>query len=251
MFGGRAKQQVQPVQNNNKRSNENKGRSGKGKTLGPKEIDAAPQKPLEKVSLFDFLETKLPVNEPPQKVAEMPVEKFVPPTQSFQQNKPNYQKNKTNNEKYESNKYNSKPNNNRGQQYNNYNNSSSQIEYPQHKTNNSRREPVNNKYYNSQTNSQRVEPTTSNSNNYKKEPYQHNANSNTSDKSVNDITQNMSRISLGNNSFASKIIRQQLNIDPASKKQESAKENVISSENGTVFPIGSECLAKYWEDGKV
>ncbi|VEN38143.1 unnamed protein product [Callosobruchus maculatus] len=70
VFGGRVKQNVQPVQNNQNRNNQRQRRDqvkGKGKKLMDEEdIMEKPLKPTNKVSLFSFLEDKLPVNETPQ-----------------------------------------------------------------------------------------------------------------------------------------------------------------------------------------
>nr|CAI5825081.1 unnamed protein product [Callosobruchus analis] len=70
VFGGRVKQNVQPVQNNQNRSNQRQRRDqlkGKGKKMMDEEdIMEKPLKPTNKVSLFSFLEDKLPVNETPQ-----------------------------------------------------------------------------------------------------------------------------------------------------------------------------------------
>ncbi|XP_060531640.1 tudor domain-containing protein 3-like [Cylas formicarius] len=60
-FSGRAKQNVQPQF---KKLMEPHERPRKGRQMTPRdEAQEKPQKPLEKVSLFDFLESKLPANE--------------------------------------------------------------------------------------------------------------------------------------------------------------------------------------------
>nr|CAI5820686.1 unnamed protein product [Callosobruchus analis] len=70
VFGGRVKQNVQPVQSNQNRNNQRQRRDqlkGKGKKMMDEEdIMEKPLKPTNKVSLFSFLEDKLPVNETPQ-----------------------------------------------------------------------------------------------------------------------------------------------------------------------------------------
>ncbi|CAH1981201.1 unnamed protein product [Acanthoscelides obtectus] len=93
VFGGRVKQNVQPVQNYQNRNNQKQRRDqpkGKGKKCMDDEEDVVekPLKPTNKVSLFSFLEDKLPVNENPQHTKysnQFPSDRYRP-NESYKQN---------------------------------------------------------------------------------------------------------------------------------------------------------------------
>ncbi|CAH1159797.1 unnamed protein product [Phaedon cochleariae] len=73
------------------------------------------------------------------------------------------------------------------------------------------------------------------------------SNTNQNKGNMDDLTQGMEKITV-NSQFASRSIRQHLNLGGQKKNEENLKKN--EETNSLTWNIGDECLAKYWEDGK-
>ncbi|CAH0560042.1 unnamed protein product [Brassicogethes aeneus] len=324
VFGGRVKEQVQPVVNRNLNNNTNNNRRNerrgfKGRNLEPREVDDVPQKPLEKVSLFDFLETKLPVAESAPKGIEKPVQQFNYQKSNYER-KSDYKNAPRTSNSYSnapSNGYNNFPkphepySNKKEYQYNNGYNNYTKPNEPYHKKDFGNKDYGNkdfgnkdygnkdfgnkdygnkdfgnkdygnkdfgnkdygnkdfgnkdygNKDFGNKDYGNKDFGGKDYANNQKREhkqpkPESHQQQNHFNpkpqqeqkiEKNLNDIAGNMSRLSLGNSNFASKIIRQQLNIAPNKKPEENLVAN--NQESGELLAVGNECLAKYWEDGK-
>lgn len=173
------------------------------------------QKPPERVSLFHFLEEKLPANEIPEAKT------------SFYESRSNNEH--SNRKPYQ--KENSFPAQNHRGNKPNLTNSNKQFE-------NVERPP---RFYN---NSKNYTPRTANG--YvqpKPAAAAVNQNRTTASNSVDAITNNMEKVSL-NSQFASRSLRQHLNLSSGSKETQKV-------ESDSKWNVGDACLAKYWEDGKV
>jgi tudor domain-containing protein 3 len=203
VFGGGSKQPVQPAFNPRaKKSNEfpvRDKRNMKMKTGNGKEMEEKLQKPLEKVSLFDFLEDKLPPNENPGN--DISQEPFKPhPNNNIQRNTPtNYQNNR-----YHNPYVNAKVTGNNSE----YQNNSSRWK--------------SGAYPNKQAEKDKPE----------KNP------------EINGLSNSFGKMSL-NSQFASRSLKQHLNLGP--QKKNNAAESVNTS---ATWKVGDDCVAKYWEDGK-
>lgn len=204
---------------NNKRRNEAKGKVA---------VEQLPSKPPEKVCLFNFLEDKLNVND-------------LQTTSTVNENVPESNHNRN----FHSNTY-QKP------VY------STQQRNEQQGYTGFRRENSGNvnRYHNQQQRT--VSSATNNFNGNGKPTETKNAvagttttntstsRNNTSDNSaVNAITNNVEKMSV-NSQFASRSLKQHLNINRNKNSDEG-----VNSKSITEWKIGDSCLAKYWEDGKV
>lgn len=189
VFGGGSKQAVQqPVKPFRKPIEK---RNQKGKAIPVQELEDKPLKPSDRVSLFDFLENKLPVEAEPIKP---------------------YQNRSTNNYSYNnSGNYNSKNNQTNHIKKTSYN-SSFHSGYKDST-------PTYNKLENSLDNKQNLE--------------------------MNVLNNSFNKMTV-NSQFASRTLKQHLNLPPQKKSEESVTLN-----NQTEWKLGDECMAKYWEDKKV
>lgn len=297
IFGGRVKRNVQPLSSQKPFEKKEQSRSKAKIALREKEFEEKPQKPSGKVSLFSFLEDKLPLTE--NSVA--PLKKEVSNEQKpVTSNAFNTTKNetvpKTNNQHFNDNQSNrnmkqtttstSKPykeytkpgndfSNNRFDnsnqsnyspkpRYNNYqkpdrqnsnqNNFNKQFEKPQLPP---PRQNFNNNQYSNTINNINININIINTqrqpykpNFYQPEPKPtENRNFNTqSNKDVNETIHQMEKISL-NSQFASRSLRQHLNLDPPRRNEDITYRK--NSPQNFDWNVGDTCLAKYWEDGKV
>lgn len=195
VFGGGTKKQ--PVENHYRRANNvnnERGTRERGKRNEPRDKNADKlQKPPEKVSLFNFLEEKLPATEVEPKMAEKRFES----ANAY----PSY----------------SSVNNVDKKRYDNVQQVNSRMNYSRSKPENS---------YTNQRNSNRNFNTRNQSETQVTQP------------PVDSLAENLGKMSM-NSQFASRSLRQHLNFPV--KKENEANE----------WKIGDECVAKYWEDGKV
>lgn len=176
VFGGGAKP-VQPAPPPRSRPDFS-GKDKKSKTkLGAKDVDEKPLKPSERVSLFDFLEDKLPPNEASNGNAT-PLEPVRFVNDSNQRSK-----NRT---------------------------------YPK--------------------------PDQYNPNKIKNE-VRPQASFNKINESVNGLSNSFEKMAL-NTQFASRSLKQHLNLGPQ-------KKNSVEDAGSIMWKVGDDCVAKYWEDGKV
>lgn len=248
------KQNVQPITSNQNRPNrdrQEKSRS-KGKFLvKEKDVDEKPVRPSEKVSLFAFLEDKLPLNDSlnTAKTASSTETQSYPKNQSLNVNRQSDSQNKP----YNQQNYNDKrpPNQNR------YEKNSTQQNANQNSVKLFEKQQSN--HFSRQSYQDRQDNVNSNPRQYER-PRQQNRSEGTSNsktpqgnydsqkEDVNDLSNSVSKLSL-NSQFASRSLRQHLNLGANRKSEEPPKRGEIVQNN--VFNIGDECMAKYWEDGKV
>ncbi|XP_018579171.1 tudor domain-containing protein 3 isoform X2 [Anoplophora glabripennis] len=279
VFGGRVKQNVQPIISNQNRPNKERQEKVKfkGKSLTKeKDVEDKPVRPSEKVSLFAFLEDKLPLseNQTTAKSTSSTESQNNPRNLSLNankhyegQNKPYSQQN-YHYQNYNQQNYNDKhpaaqnryEKNNSQQNMNQY----SSKPFDKQQSNNYSKYPYHNKQDNSpkpfdkqQSNNYSKYPNHDNQDNINSNPRQYEkpkqsskvsqGNCNTQKEDQNDLSNNMNKMSL-NSQFASRSLRQHLNLGPVKKSEEPSKRNEVV-QNST-FNIGDECMAKYWEDGK-
>ncbi|KAJ8919363.1 hypothetical protein NQ315_016455 [Exocentrus adspersus] len=258
VFGGRVKQNVQPAVNNQNKPNKNYQEKNKNKArTGSKEkdVEEKPVKPSEKVSLFAFLEDKLPLNENHNTAAHAnfgETQNYIK-NQSINANKyndiqtkpspQNYRypiRNQQNyNDKFPSSqsKYerdNVQQNINQGNYSDKYSNSPRQLQYNKEESTNN----VNPRQYEKAKQQNRTESGSFN------KPPQNNYNT---QRDINDLSNNVNKMSL-NSEFASRSLRQHLNLSTTSRNGDELPRN--ESTQNHKFNIGDECMAKYWEDGK-
>lgn len=259
VFGGGTKQpayeskagssKTGPNKSDNERGR-NRGRNLKGSKNEEKDVEERPLKPSEKVSLFSFLEDKLPVQEPVQSIAQNSTKnnysKDNNPTSKYEpQGKQNYNNPKQFNQPNKQANYQNPPRKNNYQQ-NGRNNFYSQESYNQgqqfnqgHQSSSSYQK---NEKFSGSYNKSYEQPTNFklNSNQNK---YQNNAD-------VNHVANDLTKMQI-NNQFASRSLRQHLNLTSNSNVG-AAKFNdrTPSRTNDETLNVGQECLAKYWEDGK-
>lgn len=221
VFGGGAKPIQTPSVTNYKKpepSYGNKRNVKSNKNTEMHEVEEEnPQKPPERVSLFDFLEDKLPVKETHNSNHAKPATPNYYNKPQVNTNRNNYNKNTQNSQYYEQKgkNFNSNPN---------YNVSKTKLN-PENNYSNRQPSPRNNNYNNASKNNfpsfqaKTQEPT------------------------VEDLGVHLEKMSL-NKQFASRSLKQHLNLPPNAK-------GVGGGSDQTNWQIGDECRAKYWEDGKV
>lgn len=183
----------------------------------PKEkiSDTAQTKPPEKVSLFHFLEDKLSGNET-HSVA----------TADFEVNNVKTAANYSNG------------NANRGTQH-----KSEQQEFNNKKQNAAINYNYNQQQYNSSTHFENKYTNSSRNNRPDVGSSSSRVAGAASNHSVDAITNNVGKMSL-NSQFASRSLKQHLNLNKTKNDDTNAAKN-------SNWKIGDSCLAKYWEDGKV
>lgn len=219
----------------------------------PKEASEKPQKPPEKVSLFDYLETKLTVPE---------TSKVVPENSNF---------NNVNNHKYlaSQNMNNSHISQEQFGKFKSYDNKMLNRNYVDNNTkfnNNtgsSSRESYDNykSKRNDYTTSSYQKPRNYNKNaNFNHQTYQTNK-THTIQESQQSSSNNMASINDGevvdnlagdmqklsvNSAFASRTLKQHLNLDKVKREN----TPILSTLPPINWQVGDNCNAKYWEDGK-
>lgn len=254
VFGGGTRQMLQQETkkyNNNGGDKPNQERFKRGKR-DPKEPTEKPQKAPEKVSLFDFLETKLPASENSKLSIETNSNSITnnhkyllnqydqsKSDESFlnYERKPKY---KTNVQHFDNKNRNQKTDNNYSNNYN----------YNQKPNTDYRYKPENSNSYKSK------KPDFANSNqssskfNHNRNNYFHSnqtvntevkenniATNSTKPPPVEDVIGSMQKLSM-NSAFATRSLKQHLNLE---KPQ--ARSN-------PEWKVGDHCMAKYWEDNK-
>ncbi|XP_076252663.1 uncharacterized protein LOC143191463 isoform X1 [Rhynchophorus ferrugineus] len=253
-FGGRVKHNVQPNQNNqlnkgkNKADREDRSKKGKSNQKDDEGFEKF-QKPSEKVSLFSFLEDKLPLPE-----VKNPVKTFTQEVK-VQQYKHNISDRNNFAQQGYTSKQQGKQHESNSVNYNKYDTSS-------HKnvvTNNSvasKADAYNNNRYKGDKSYQQPpkfnkvqnQPPYNSSSN--RQQYYNNISQNSTnlqnDIDMHNLATNLSRISV-NNEFASRSLKQHLNLMSAPvKRLENHQSNGPYS-----LKIGDYCMARYWEDGKM
>lgn len=247
VFGGGIKQNTQSLKIYKERKPDPKSKPKFSQT--EKEIIDKPEKPAEKVSLFSFLEKKLPVND----TFSIKVNNHHNATEAHRDfEKNNHNKKQTNSFQYSNNRhlcssnpsdsipvnsFKSKPKQYQNQNGTNYPTSNLPKDHEKF-ANELMNVAISVKY------EQTYEPKVVSQNGTQidvaidtKSP------SNQSNKKpIDEATQLMNKISL-NSQFARRSLRQHLNLGDSKEKQTYNRPHT--------WNIGNVCLAKYWEDGKV
>lgn len=219
----------------------------KGKTKGAyktREMDEKPEKPdkpQEKVSLFSFLEDKLPVDEPkPYSMGKPP--KFINPQYSSDTSAKSNNSNES---------FHRAPDRNNSKQYQNHKSFSYQKDY--HVNDQKTINQVSSSYkqektdqYNHQQNKNLLDNKFNNQMKISSNESNQSSSVNKEKKNVEDTTHLLSKMSL-NSQFASRSLRQHLNLGVQKQDQ----SNIFYDHAQPQWNIGDVCLAKYWEDGKV
>ncbi|KAL3265880.1 hypothetical protein HHI36_010072 [Cryptolaemus montrouzieri] len=252
VFGGGLKQPVQNISRNdyNKvRNDGGKGFKGKKELKGGKhkEVEDRPQKPSDKVSLFDFLEDKLNITESSTSAKqEINQNHFIKPAfDNRRDNYNNYDKNNFNLNRYPQREYPFSRDGNRRDTNKNDNNFH-----------------LNKRQYNENENGQQFNQANKGVNKFirnEKERLNDSWHYRAPDKfnsvqhsnaQINNLAENLSKVSV-NSEFASRSLRQHLNLDtkkPPPSLPNNLQTNQILESNR--WNVGDVCLAKYWEDEK-
>lgn len=246
VFGGGVKKpsnfQQQEV-DRKPRFNREKNNRERGKVPEVKERNLEKmQKPVERVSLFDFLEEKLPASETTEAKPSESVQQI--PSRQYQ----DYRRPASYNTSENVNNTNRKP---YQKEYNTYTNTPSQ-NYRGNKQRETSNKPFDNKerpprFFNKKDPSaapiaKTYTPRTENGYTYTKPP-QTKTKDDTTSASVDALANNMEKVSL-NSQFATRSLRQHLNLG-------SGRNDKQEKESSLQWKTGDSCLAKYWEDGKV
>ncbi|XP_030745527.1 tudor domain-containing protein 3-like [Sitophilus oryzae] len=266
-FGGRVKQNVQATQNTQQQyrgkgrpdrpEQPDRGRKGK---FAQKEEDGGFekfQKPSEKISLFSFLEDKLPITETKKDTYTKPV--FNQETKSKPYSERSTNQNYNNNQPYKKYEHgkpeqsNNSFNYNRGDSsYNNRTTGNRPDSYQGNRPRNDRSQlqpPVQNRVQNQGSYS--ANSTTSRQQYYDNQKPTQNVSQNSANVQNNvdmhNLAANLSKMSV-NNEFASRSLKQHLNLAGPVKKQEA---NAVPNGPSNDLRIGDRCMARYWEDGKL
>ncbi|XP_022914575.2 tudor domain-containing protein 3-like [Onthophagus taurus] len=225
VFGGGVKQQnlaqqkpFEPKRNTQPRQE---------RKINKKEIilEEKQQKPSEKISLFDFLETKLPQTEE---------------NDLIQANNSNFHQKPYKN--YSGNDFNAtRPNQNQRNRYSNQNSSYQNQNNHYNKRENQFKQVSQQNFYKDNQNYFK-----DNQNHYNQKPYLEKGDQKSFNteknpekilqKNTDSLSNSMSKLSL-NSEFASRSLKQHLNLE--------SNETKLTS-----WKIGDQCLAKYWEDNK-
>lgn len=252
VFGGGVKQQVQsqPNPRYTKKPNDFQNKEKKNfktKNVVTKEVDEKPQKPPERVSLFDFLEDKLPASESVSTTSSEPVK----PASRLNRFDKNYQQNNKNQNRSYNTYQNQKKNYNRfeSDQNNSYRGSRFQNNADGSFYQKPKQNYVEDNFFKPRNESQ---TQVFQGNTYQDSRPSFNKNDNNQNSSfkakkeseeINGLSNNLEKMSL-NSQFASRSLKQHLNLGPQ-------KKNPVENVNDLKWKVGDDCLAKYWEDGKV
>lgn len=249
VFGGRVTQNIQAARNNPRYEKREVTKNKTKPSFREKEIDEKPEKPQEKVSLFSFLEDKLPLDDHKVNIKEtvprehknqiktsensikpqLPVDKsakilsynsFSRFTDNNLPKQNHYQKNVSQKSNYHSN--------------DKYTNST-----PQDKIQEKNRIQKQNSLDYVQNSSERSNLNLSN------KTTQQTASQNDT-KNIEEAATLMAKMSI-NSEFATRSLRQHLSLVAPKQNKHNNTPNGIPSR----WKIGDGCLAKYWEDGKV
>lgn len=214
----------------------------------PKEVTEKAQKPPEKVSLFDYLETKLSVPE---------MSKVIPETNYHNVNNHKYlaaqtvNNSQTTQEPYAKSKYNDNKMQNRNYLDNNtkfntgYKESYDNYKGKRNDYTSSYQKPRNyNKNFNSNHQTYQGNQINKTSAIQENVSSSNNVGSINDGQAIDDLVPEMQKLSV-NSAFASRTLKQHLNLDKV------RRENPPPQTSPTLnWQIGDYCMAKYWEDGK-
>lgn len=209
-----------------------------------KDTDKALIKPPEKVSLFHFLEEKLSIGEDSKTSIENAYQEPAAGSYNVKkypnQKRDDFQHRTSNNRNTDAQKNHSAENTNVKPITNSYNSK----KYPyQNRDDYQHRASNNNRNVSAQQNSYQNLSNATNAKSDSVSSNKHSATTTVDSEPVDSLTNNMNKISL-NSQFASRSLRQHLNLEKPKKEESSNVKN-------NTWKVGDACLAKYWEDGKV
>lgn len=235
-FGGGVKPVINDSNKEFKKREENQQRNKNKKDIKvkDKEVLEKPQKPSEKVSLFDFLEDKLNITESNTKpVEKREVSIYEEKNKSYNENKP-YNKYEAKNDRYQNNTQRNdyKFNKNKNEGYISRQNANRGTSYSKNYNDNQN-------FYHQNTSSNNFKQNMKNFPILENNGLSNNAKSSEMN-GVDHVTNQLSKINV-NTEFATRSLRQHLNLQHPKKES-------VSAEN--FYNVGDVCLAKYWEDGK-
>lgn len=221
------------------------------------EVEGKPDKPLEKVSLFSFLEDKLPVDRTSNNSTTSKESTLLYKTRGVQFDSEKKSQHKEPPARVQYPNERSDRNTNTRGGYSKGVDKNTQQQYQYQKTFNNQKKYNNKKNANDLIDEPSLKPIPQHIKNTVVENNQHQESNITNgaashspinkvQKSIDNTTQLMTKMSL-NSQFASRSLRQHLNL--GLPKQNQTNNNLDESRN--TWNIGDSCLAKYWEDGKV
>lgn len=220
------------------------------------EVEGKPDKPLEKVSLFSFLEDKLPVDRTSNNSTTSKEGTFLYKTRGVQFESEKKIQNKEQPARVQYPNERSDKNTNARGGYSKGVDKNTQKQFQYQKTFNNPKKSTN-QNANDLIDAPSLKPVPQHIKNTVLENNQHQESNITNgagfhspinkvQKSIDNTTQLMTKMSL-NSQFASRSLRQHLNL--GLPKQNQTNNNLNEPRN--TWNIGDACLAKYWEDGKV